>query len=127
MTSALRTILRRLATPALALAALIAVPTACDTLRNPLEEERTTALHGIRQLVCHGLVATAHDGVGASVELERDPFRFGCSHDGLDCLDRLCEWLEAVLDVGANNTDLYRTADGLACIVEAGVQVSCHG
>lgn len=44
MTSALRTILRRLATPALALAALIAVPTACDTLRNPLEVESASRI-----------------------------------------------------------------------------------
>lgn len=44
MTSALRTILRRLAAPALALAALIAVPTACDTLRNPLEVESASRI-----------------------------------------------------------------------------------
>src|SRR5688500_4700930 len=44
MTSALRNILRRLATPALALAALIAVPTACDTLRNPLEVESASRI-----------------------------------------------------------------------------------
>lgn len=44
MTSTLHVILRRLAIPALALAALIAVPTACDTLRNPLEVESASRI-----------------------------------------------------------------------------------